>query len=112
MHEHRLKIVGAPITLVSKKKRPLETIQTVSGQNKRFTSLGKKSEKVINSLIKKHKMTTKTGQPIIHIRKIELDFNGETIILTYEPPNIESEIIKIDAIVRAYDESLLMRNGY
>jgi hypothetical protein len=98
--------------LVNKKKRPLETIQTISGQNKRFASLGKESGKAIDSLIKKHQMTTKTGQSIVHIRKIELEFNGETIFLTYKPSNKESEITKIDAIVRACDESLLARDGY
>jgi len=60
----------------------------------------------------KHQMTTKTNQPIVHIRKIELDFNGETVNLTYMPPCKESEFIKIDAIVRACDESLLGRDGY
>ena len=103
---------GTSTTLVNKKKRPLETIQTVSGQNKRFASLGKESGKAISYLIKEHRMTTRTGQPIVNIRKIELDFNGETIILTYKPPNKESEITKIDAIVRACDESLLARDGY
>ena len=58
-------------------------------------------------------MTTNTNQPIVHIRKIELDFNGENIILTYKSSdNKESELTKIDAIVRACDESLLARDGY
>ena len=57
-------------------------------------------------------MTTKTNQPIVYIRNIELDFNGETINLTYKPSNKENELIKIDAIVRACDESLLSRDGY
>ena|SRR2546421_10892809 len=96
------------ITLV-KRKRPLATIQTISGQNKRFTSLGRESGKAIRSLIKKHRLTDETNQPIVHIRKIELDFNGESIILTYDNKN---ELTKIDAIVRACDESLLARDGY
>jgi len=57
-------------------------------------------------------MTTKSGQPIVHIRKIELDFNGETIVLTYKSSDKESELTKIDAVVRACDESLLARDGY
>src|SRR5207248_1778847 len=97
---------------VNRRKRPLETIQSISGQNKRFASLGKESGKAIKSLIMKHQMTTKTNQPLVHIRKIELDFNGETINLTYKPPHKESEFIKIDAIVRACDESLLGHDGY
>ena len=111
LHEHRLEIIGAPITSANKRKRPLATIQTISGQNKRFASLGRESGKAIKSLIKKHQMTTETNQPIVHIRKIELDFNGETIILTYNPDK-ESELVKLDAIVRACDESLLARDGY
>src|SRR4051812_6602529 len=95
----------------NKRKRPLTTIQTISGQNKRFAFLGKESEKAIRSLIKKYQMTTETNQLIVHIRKIELDFNGETIILTYEPDK-EGELVKIDAIVRACDELLLARDEY
>ena len=112
LYEHRLEIIGAPITLANKRKRPLSTIQTTSGQNKRFASLGRESGKAIRSLIKKHQMTNETNQPIVYIRKIELDFNGESIILTYKSPDKESELTKIDAIVRACDESLLARDGY
>jgi hypothetical protein len=54
-------------------------------------------------------MTTETGQPIVYIRNIELDFNGETINLTNQH-NVEPK--KLDAIVRACDESLLARDGY
>ncbi|GBB89402.1 hypothetical protein RclHR1_16080004 [Rhizophagus clarus] len=112
LHECRLETMGAPITLVNKKKRPLTTIQTISGQNKRFASLGRESGKAIRSLIKKHRLTDETDQPIVYIRKIELDFNGESIILTYKPPDNKNELAKIDAIVRACDESLLARDGY
>ena len=57
-------------------------------------------------------MITKTNQPIIYIRNIELDFNRETINLTYKLSNKENELIKIDAIVRACDESLLSHDRY
>ncbi|CAG8602967.1 13860_t:CDS:2 [Funneliformis mosseae] len=107
-----MEIIGAPITLINKRKQPLATIQFVSGQNKIFASLGKESGNAIKSLIKKHQMTTKLGQPIVHIRKIELNFNGETIILTYKSSDKESELTKIDAIVRACDESLLVHDEY
>lgn len=112
LHEYRLEIIGAPVTLVNKRKRPLSTIQTISGQNKRFASLGRESGKAIRSLIKKHQMTNEINQPIVHICKIELNFNGESVILTYKPPDNKSELAKIDAIVRACDESLLARDGY
>ncbi len=63
--------MGVPIIL-NKKKRPLATIQSKSGQNKRFASLDKESGKAIKSLIQQHHMTTKTNQPIIYIRNIEM----------------------------------------
>lgn len=109
-----MEIIGAPITLankVNKRKRPLSTIQSVSGQNKRFASLGKESGKAIRLLINKHRMTNEVNQPIVHMRKIELEFNGEIIVLSYNPFD-KIELIKIDAIVRACDESLLARDGY
>ncbi|GET04420.1 hypothetical protein GLOIN_2v1811066 [Rhizophagus clarus] len=71
------------------------------GQNKRFASLGRESEKAIISLIKKHRLTDETDQPIIYICKIELNFNGKSIILIYKPPDNKNELTKIDAIVRA-----------
>ena len=109
LHEYRLEIIDTPIMKANKRKRPLTTIQTISGQNKRFASLGKESGKAIRSLIKKHQMTTETNQPIVYICKIELDFNGETIILTYKS-NKEGELVKIDAIVRVCDKLLLARD--
>ena len=54
-------------------------------------------------------MITETGQPIVYIRNIELGFNGETVNMSYQH-NIESK--KLDAIVQAYDESLLARDSY
>ena len=38
--------------------------------------------------------------------------NGESIILNYKSPNEKNELNRIDAIVRACDESLLARDGY
>jgi hypothetical protein len=107
LHQCRLE---ASTTPTASKKRPLSTIQTKSGQNKRFAAFGKDSEQELSSLIIKHRMTTKTGQPIVHVRNIELDFNGETINLSYQHDSDEPK--KLDAIVRACDESLLARDGY
>ncbi|RHZ63516.1 hypothetical protein Glove_329g9 [Diversispora epigaea] len=110
LHECRLKIENLPISHINKKKRPLTTIQTISGQNKRFASLGRESEKIIKSLIEKHQITIKKNQPIVSLRKIELDYNSETIILNYELQ--KNNFNKMDAIIRACDESLLSRDGY
>src|SRR5215216_1906808 len=71
LHEYRLEEISVPITLTNKRKRPLATIQSISGQNKRFASLGRESGKAIRSLIKKHQMTNEKHQPIVHICKIE-----------------------------------------
>jgi len=106
LHQCRLETFTTP---ASSKKRPLSIIQTKSGQNKRFAAFGKDSVQELSSLIKKHHMTTETGQPIVYVRNIELDFNGETINMSYQH-NIEPK--KLDAIVRACDESLLARDGY
>ena len=106
MHQCRLEAFTASAT---SKKRPLSIIQTKSGQNKRFAAFGKDCGKELSSLIKKHHMTTETDQPIVYVRNIELDFNGKTINMSYQH-NIEPR--KLDAIVRACDESLLARDGY
>ncbi|RHZ48734.1 hypothetical protein Glove_543g97 [Diversispora epigaea] len=93
--KHRLGASTAlSITSINKKKCSLSKIQTSSGQYKRFLSLGKESGKEIRSLIKKNY------------------FNGESVILNYKSPNEKNELNKIDAIVRACDESLLARDGY
>ena len=106
MHQCRLEVLTIPAT---SKKRLLFIIQTKSEQNKRFAAFGRDSEKELSSLIKKHNMITETGQPIVYVRNIELDFNGETVNMSYQH-NIEPK--KLDAIARACDESLLARNNY
>ncbi|RHZ48529.1 hypothetical protein Glove_547g44 [Diversispora epigaea] len=108
LHQCRLEISNTS-NISTSRKCPLSVVQSKSGQNKRFAFFGKDSEKDLSSLIMKHKMTTQTGQQVVSVRNIELDFNGETIKLIYNK-NIERE--KLDAIVRACDESLLARDGY
>jgi hypothetical protein len=105
LHEYRLGVSSTNSTI--KKKRPLTEIQTTSGQYKRFSLLSKESEKEINSLIKKHNMVDKDNQPIVHLQRIELDFNGESVILNFKQSDKKNEYNKIDAIVKACDESLL-----
>ena len=57
-------------------------------------------------------MITEDGQLVIYVRNIELDYSGETVNLNYQSPNETINIKKLDAFVRACDESLLPRNGY
>ncbi|GBB87928.1 hypothetical protein RclHR1_14410004 [Rhizophagus clarus] len=107
LHQCRLKVSAISTT---SKKRSLSIIQTKSRQNKQFATFGKESEQELLSLIAKHHKTTETGQPIVHIRKIELDFNDETINLSYQHDSNEPK--KLDAIVWTCDESLLARDSY
>ncbi|RHZ68619.1 hypothetical protein Glove_294g123 [Diversispora epigaea] len=91
------------------RKRPISTIKSKSGQNKRFAAFSKDAEQKLLPLIKKHQLTNITEQPVISIKNIELDFNGEIINLIY---NKNIEPAKLDSVVRACDESLLSRDGY
>ena len=109
LHQHRLEVSTVP---TASRKRPLSMIQSRSGQNKRFAAFGKDSEQELSSLITKYNMTTETGQPVVFVHNIELDFNGEAINLACQHPNEDLELKKLDAFVRAYDESLLPRDGY
>ncbi|CAG8623039.1 13298_t:CDS:2, partial [Cetraspora pellucida] len=57
----------------------------ISGQNKRLAAFGKDSKKKLSELIIHHRLVSENEQPIL---------------------------IKLDAIVRACDESLLSQDGY
>ena len=57
-------------------------------------------------------MITESGQPVVFVRNIEVDFNGEAINLVCQYPDEDLELKKLDAFVRACDESLLPRDGY
>lgn len=58
-------------------------------------------------------MITENEQPIFHVSNIQLvNFDHEIINLNYQPFNKKIELSKLDAIVRACDESLLSRDGY
>ncbi|CAG8556618.1 8299_t:CDS:2 [Diversispora eburnea] len=70
------------------------------------------NNKVRFTIIWKENNSEWTNQPIVHLRKIELDFNGESIILNYKSPNKKNKLNKINSIVRACDKSLLARDGY
>lgn len=109
LHQCRLEVSTAP---AASRKRPLSMIQSRSGQNKRFAAFGKDSEQEISSLITKHNMITESGQPVVFVRNIEVDFNGEAINLVCQYPDEDLELKKLDAFVRACDESLLPRDGY
>ncbi|CAG8551588.1 3826_t:CDS:2, partial [Scutellospora calospora] len=81
-------------------------------QDKRFISFGKDSKKELLALITQHRLIAEDEQPIVHVHNIQLDFNDEIIKLNYQPFNKNIKLSKLDAIVRACDESLLSRDGY
>ncbi|CAG8497050.1 11763_t:CDS:1, partial [Cetraspora pellucida] len=54
----------------------------------------------------------KDKQPVVHVCSVQLDINSEVVKLNYQPFNKEIELLKLDATVRACDESLLSRDGY
>ncbi|CAG8736405.1 4656_t:CDS:2, partial [Cetraspora pellucida] len=85
-YNHSKKDLSSP-QHVNKKKHPLSTVYSVSGQNKKFAAFGKQSENMLH-------------------------YNNEAIFLNYQTPDKENDIVKLDAIVRTCDESLLSLNGY
>ncbi|PKC54794.1 hypothetical protein RhiirA1_505402 [Rhizophagus irregularis] len=89
-------------------KRPLNEVQSVSQQNKRYASFGKEAHEQIKQLIIKHQMVLESGNPIC-IYNMELGCENQIINIKY------SSIIdnaRLDAYVRACDEALLGRDGY
>jgi len=95
------------------KKRPFLDIQSIRGQNYRLSAFGKDSEKELSELFIRHQLIMENEQPIFHVHNIQLmNFNQEIINLKYQPFNKKVENSKLDAIVRACDESLLSRDGY
>jgi hypothetical protein len=94
--------------IIDKRKRPLNEVQSVSQQNKRYASFGKEAHEQIKQLIMKHQMVLESGNPIC-IYNMELGCENQIINIKY------SSIIdnaRLDAYVRACDEALLGCDGY
>ena len=100
------------ITNVDKRKRPLDDITSRSQQNKRFNSFGNDVQKAVNQLIVKHKLTDSSGQQIVYIRGVELDYKENQVHIKFKNLDSTSDQTKLDAVVRACDEALLGRDGY
>ncbi|PKC59395.1 hypothetical protein RhiirA1_469493 [Rhizophagus irregularis] len=111
LYNIRLQIV-IPTTKVDKRKRLLEDITSRSQQNKRFNSFGSDVQKAVNQLIVKHKLTNSSGQPIVYIRCIELDYKENQIYVKFKDSNPATTQTRLDAVVRVCDEALLCRDGY
>ncbi|POG73827.1 hypothetical protein GLOIN_2v1826762 [Rhizophagus irregularis DAOM 181602=DAOM 197198] len=89
-------------------------ISSRSQQNKRLNSFGRDVQKAIDELIIKHKLTNLSGEPIVHLCYIELDYKeDQQAYIKFKNPNNSSAIqTRVDAIVRFCDEAVLGRDGY
>ncbi|PKK65107.1 hypothetical protein RhiirC2_715803 [Rhizophagus irregularis] len=94
--------------IIDKRKRPLNEIQSVSQQNKRFALFGRDAHNKIKQLILQHQMLSESGDPV-HLHNMELEYEDHIINIKY---NLSLDHIKLDAYVRACDEALLGRDGY
>ena len=112
----RLQINSNPIITTimkaDKRKRPLDDITSRSQQNKRFNSFGNDVQNAVNQLIVKHKLTDSSGQQIVHMRSVELDFKENQVHIGFKNLDFTNYQIRLDAVVRACDEALLGRDGY
>ncbi|PKY31990.1 hypothetical protein RhiirB3_449879 [Rhizophagus irregularis] len=93
---------------IDKRKRPLNEIQSLSQQNKRYASFGRNAYKKVKNLILKHRMVSESEEPIC-IRSIELENGNNIINIKY---NSLLDLTRLDAYVRACDEALLSRDRY
>ncbi|PKC54419.1 hypothetical protein RhiirA1_477341, partial [Rhizophagus irregularis] len=115
LYNFRLQIGLQPVIKDNnRRKRPLEEISSRSQQNKRLNSFGRDVQKAIDELIIKHKLTNLSGEPIVHLCYIELDYKeDQQAYIKFKNPNNSSAIqTRVDAIVRVCDEAVLGRDGY
>ncbi|PKC54671.1 hypothetical protein RhiirA1_476867 [Rhizophagus irregularis] len=93
---------------IDKRKRPLNEIQSLSQQNKRYASFGRNAYKKVKNLILKHRMVSESEEPIC-ICSMELENGNNIINIKY---NSLLDLTRLDAYVRACDETLLSHDGY
>ncbi|CAG8487509.1 10688_t:CDS:2 [Funneliformis mosseae] len=68
--------------VIDKRKRPLNEVQSVSQQNKRYASFGKETHQKIKQLVLKHQMVSDFGNPIC-IYNMELGYENQVINIKY-----------------------------
>ncbi|PKK62548.1 hypothetical protein RhiirC2_855599 [Rhizophagus irregularis] len=115
LYNFRLQIGLQPVTKDNnRRKRPLDEISSRSQQNKRLNSFGRDVQNAIDELIIKHKLTNLSGEPIVHLCYIELDYkeNQQAYIKFKNSNNFSATQTRLDAIVRVCDEAVLGRDGY
>lgn len=111
-HAH-LQICSQPVTTIknNKRKKPLGDITSQSQQYKRLNSFGKDLKKAIDELIIKHKLTNLSGQSIVNIHHIELDYKENQACIKFKDSNFTTQT-RLDAIVCVCDEALLGFDRY
>ena len=77
-----------------------------------MSSFGNDIQDAANQLIVKHKLTNSSGQQIVYVRNIELDYKENQVHIRFKDLDFTTNQIKLDAVVHACDESLLGREGY
>ena len=73
---------------------------------------GKDVQKSIDELIIKHKLTNLSGEPIVNVHKIELNYKENQACIKFKDQNFTITQTRLTAIVRVCDEALLGRDGY
>ena len=72
---------------------------------KRFT-------KAVDELIIEHKLTNSSGEPIVDICHIDLNYKENQACIKFKDSNPTAIQTKLDAVVRVCDEALLGHDGY
>ncbi|RIB23744.1 hypothetical protein C2G38_2242489 [Gigaspora rosea] len=72
----------------------------------------KYSKKELSELIMQHRLIAENEQPIVNVHNVQLNFSNEIININYQPLRKNTELSKLDAIVRACDETLLSQDSY
>jgi hypothetical protein len=78
-----------------------------------LSSFGKDVQKAIDELIIKHKLTNLSGEPIVHLCHIKLEYKENQAYIKFKNPNdFSATQTRLDAIVRVCDEAVLGRDKY
>ena len=69
-------------------------------------------QKAANKLIFKHKSINSSGQPIVYINHIGLNYKENQVCIKFKDSNPITIQTGLDAVVRVCDEALISRDGY
>ena len=77
-----------------------------------MNNFGRDVQKAVDELIIKHKLTNSSGEPIVDIHHIDLNYKENQAYIKFKDSNSTAAQIKLDAVVSVCDKALLSRNGY